>query len=228
MKMYSSLMILTLLSALPLFAQTEKESLKLMNSNDIKQIEEYLKTSHPEDPRNRILKKRLVQLKNIEWTKGKYTAKPMAARPLDGDKQESSIIRPNLSPEEQFEFSTLYKETPDEHKGKTVKLLNSLFDQNKNKKEAILLARNSSDCNIILRIKGKKTYALAIPSKGENSIVIDKDSYVMTSNVCNIGYLSTKEIKKNTLLTLTPTQILSNNLASKIDPTIETKKTAIK
>lgn len=49
---------------------------------------------------------------------------------------------------------------------------------------------------------------MAVPAKGENSIVINKGNYTLTSNVCDVLYSSQKEIKKSILLTINnPVQV---------------------
>ena len=52
------------------------------------------------------------------------------------------------------EFAMLMNEDPTEHKMKTTKILNSLFDNDPTSKESIVMIENKSDCNIIMRIEG--------------------------------------------------------------------------
>lgn len=88
----------------------------------------------------------------------------MAARPIIADIPSSFSARPNSAEAE--EFKKLMAETSDAHKDKTVKLLNSLFDQDPAKKEAILLIQNNSACDLILRLQSKNGfYNVAVPSK---------------------------------------------------------------
>jgi hypothetical protein len=72
-----------------------------------------------------------------------------------------------------------------------------MFDEDITSKEAVLLFRNNSDCNIILRIEGKNFYNLAVPAHGENFIILNKGSYTLNSNVCDVKYSSQKDIKKS-------------------------------
>ncbi len=74
-----------------------------------------------------------------------------------------------------------------------------MFNEDITRKEAILLFKNNSDCNIVLRIEGKDYYNLAVPAHGENFIVINKGSYTLSSNVCDMKYISQKDIKKVSL-----------------------------
>ncbi|WP_223606682.1 DUF6759 domain-containing protein [Chryseobacterium sp. OSA05B] len=177
------------------FVFAQKNSKDILKSTNIRDIEEYLKNAHPEDPKRSVLKPKLIALKNAEWTKGAAKAKPMEARPVMTD-IPNRFMR-NSNSEDAEEFKKLITETSDQHKEKTVQLLNAMFDEDITRKEAVLLFRNNSDCNIILRIEGKNFYNLAVPAHGENFIVLNKGSYTLNSNVCDIRYTSAKDIKKS-------------------------------
>jgi len=186
-----ALLFLTMAFTNITFAQ--KNSKNIINSIDIKEIEEYLKYTHPDDPKKIMLKRKLINLKNDEWTKGKHNARPMEARSFEN-------IQTNISEVE--EFSRLILSTPQQHKDKTVQLLNTMFNEDVSSRNVILLLRNETNCNLILRIQGKDNYDMAIPSKGENFIVINKGSYDLKSNVCSNIYFSKKDITKGTILTI--------------------------
>ncbi len=155
--------------------QEQNKSQNILESKNISEIEDFLKTAHPDDPKRNVLKSKIIALKNSEWTKGKKDAKPMEARPVISE--ISTTLMKNSNAQETEEFKRLIASTPAEHKEKTVKLLNAMFNEDISSKEVILLFKNNSDCNIVLRIQGKDFYNLAVPAKGENSIVINKGSY---------------------------------------------------
>lgn len=178
----------------------QKNKRDILKSSSIKDIEEYLKNAHPEDPKRGILKSKLIALKNEEWTKGKKNAKPMEARPVITEIPKSIMRNPNSDDAE--EFKRLITETSQEHKEKTVRLLNAMFDEDITSKETILLFKNNSDCNIVLRIQGKDFYNMAVPAHGENFIVINKGDYVLNANVCDVKYSSQKNIKKSIFVAL--------------------------
>ncbi|WP_343660014.1 DUF6759 domain-containing protein [Chryseobacterium sp.] len=182
------------------FTQAQKGSKDIMKSTNIKEIEEYLKNTHPDDPKKSVLKPKLIALKNAEWTKGARTAKPMEARPVIGDIPKNAMRNPNSDDAEMFK--KLIAETSSEHKEKTVKLLNAMFNEDINRNEAILLFKNNSDCNIVLRIEGNEFYNLAVPARAENFIILTKDSYTLSSNICDIKYSSQKDIKKSIFVTI--------------------------
>ncbi|UZT95978.1 hypothetical protein ODZ84_12075 [Chryseobacterium fluminis] len=105
---------------------------------------------------------------------------------------------------EASEFNMLMGENPTEHKNKTVKILNSLFDNDPNAKECIVMIENKSDCNIIMRMEGIGTtkYRLPVPAHGDNSIVVQKGDYLFTSIVCGAQYASQKTIQKAIIVAL--------------------------
>ncbi len=77
-----------------------------------------------------------------------------------------------------------------------------MLNEDITKKESILLFKNNSDCNIVLRIEGKDYYNLAVPARGENFIIVNKGSYTLTSNVCDMKYFSQKDIKRSIFVTI--------------------------
>ncbi|PWN69854.1 hypothetical protein C1631_007495 [Chryseobacterium phosphatilyticum] len=182
------------------FAYAQKRSKDILKSTNIQEIEEYLKKAHPDDPKKSVLKPKLIALKNSEWTKGAKDAKPMEARPVISDIPNSLMRNPGS--EEAEEFKRLIAESSVEHKKKAVQLLNAMLNEDISRKEAILLFKNKSDCNIVLRIEGKDFYNLAVPARGENFIVINKGSYTLNSNVCDAKYTSKKEVKKSIFVTI--------------------------
>ena len=178
----------------------QKNNKNILKSSNIGEIEEYLKKAHPDDPKRIVLKSKIIALKNEEWTRGKKNAKPMEARPIITEIPNRILRNPNS--EEAEEFKKLIVLSDKEHKEKTAKLLTAMFDEDIASKEAILLFKNNSDCNIVLRIQGKNFYNLAVPAWGENSIVIRKDVYHFSANVCDVKYDSQKDIKKSIFVVL--------------------------
>jgi len=199
-KTLMTLLFIFLISGFTSAQKSQKKNNEILKSTNIKEIEEYLRKAHPEDPKRMVLKPKLIALKNAEWTKGAKSSKPMEARPVMTD-IPNRFMR-NSSSNDAEEFKKLLAETSDQHKEKTVKLLNAMFDEDITSKEAVLLFRNNSDCNIVLRIEGKDFYNLAVPAHGENFIVLNKGSYSLNSNVCDVRYSSQKDIKKSIFLVI--------------------------
>lgn len=190
----------TLVSTLPISAQNNKPD--ILKSVNISEIEGFLKTAHPDDPRRNILKSKVLKLKNDSWMTQRNSVAGtaiIAATQIKGKGSNSDF--------EEAEFQRLLNLEP--KKEKTVQLLNQLFDNDISNKQAILLVQNNSDCNMILKIEGKEFYNLAVPSKGENSVVLNKGEYALKGNVCEIPYSSGKSIAKNTMVTLTKKALIS-------------------
>lgn len=96
------------------------------------------------------------------------------------------------------EFNMLMGMTSAEHTDKTVKILNSLFDNDPNAKDVIVMIENKSDCNIIVRMEGigNTKFRLAVPAHDDNSLVVPKGNYLFTSIVCGAQYASQKTLQK--------------------------------
>ena len=116
----------------------------------------------------------------------------------------SSGMAMNAASSEKEEFAMLMNESADEHKAKTVKILNALFDNDPMSKETTILIKNSSDCDIIVRIDGigYTKYRLPVPAKSENTIVVAKGDYLFSSLVCGAQYASQKTVQKAIMVTL--------------------------
>lgn len=225
-KKFLTILFFTFLT--PGFIYAQKGNKDILKSTNIKEIEEYLKNAHPDDPKRSVLKPKLIALKNAEWTKGARTARPMEARPIIADIPKNAMKDPNSA--EAQEFKRLLAENSTEHKEKTEQLLNAMLNEDITKKESILLFKNNSDCNIVLRIEGKGYYNLAVPAHGENFIVISKGSYTLSSNVCDMKYFSQKDIKRSIFVTIdNPEQPGAKQAkAIKVSPEKSLKKRKVK
>lgn len=102
------------------------------------------------------------------------------------------------------EFKMLVNANPIEHKNNTVKILNSLFDNDPNSKESIVMIENKSECNIIMRIEGvgNTKFRLPIPANAQNTIVVPKGDYLFNSLVCGAQYASQKTLQKAIMVSL--------------------------
>lgn len=190
-------------------------------------MKEYIKNAHPADQKVKDMQEMLAMLRRRPSTKitfdemnaiikqkqiAKYKAELAAKQPTTvytpSTAQNTFVVNasantaiPNAEAEE---FNMLMAVSPIEHKNKTVKILNSLFDNDPNAKECIVLIQNKSDCNIIVRMEGVGTtkYRLAVPAQGEGSIVIEKGQYLFTSLVCGAQYASQKTIERPIMVAL--------------------------
>ncbi len=179
------------------FLNAQKSTKNILKSNDIKEITNFLETCHVDDPRKQILKKRLVDLKNQAWTRP-GSGPAMDMRPL------VSTATPSIDYQtlEKEEFEKLISETSSEHNEKTVKLLNNMFSDNSENDTAVLLVRNRTKCNFIIRLKNDRYYKMPVKENSENFITLKKGKYLVETKICEKLYVSEKDIFKNTFLEL--------------------------
>ena len=195
-------------SFLNLSAQQKiKDFSKIMQSTSIYEIDAYLRVAHPDDPKRSILKPRLIKMLK-EYIR---TAHPADARVVDFQEKIALLRRKpstRISYEEMSEIirqKQIAKYQADlEAVRKGENILNSLFDNDPNSKESIVLIENKSDCNMIVRIEGvgRSMYRLPVASKTENSIVVAKGNYLFSSNVCGAEYASQKSVHKAIMVSL--------------------------
>lgn len=190
-------------------------------------MKEYIKNAHPEDQKVKdmqemlaLLRRRpstkitfdemnaIIKQKQIAKYKAELAAKQSTAVYTPSNTQNTFVVNttanaavPNAEAEE---FNMLMAVSPVEHQNRTVKILNSLFDNDPNAKECIVMIQNKSDCNIIVRMEGvgNTKYRLAVPAQGESSIVIEKGQYLFSSLVCGAQYASQKTIQRPIMVAL--------------------------
>ncbi|UFH33836.1 hypothetical protein LNP04_09090 [Chryseobacterium sp. C-71] len=195
-------------------------------------MKDYIKNAPPGDQKVRQMQDWLAMLKRKSSTKITFDEmnaiikqKQIAKYQKELQVGQSAIVYTKSSPQnvyvtpsataktkttaviadnEASEFNMLMADNPVEHKNKTVKILNSLFDNDPNAKECIVMIENKSDCNIIVRIEGigNTKYRLPVPAHGDNSMVIQKGDYLFTSIVCGAQYASQKTIQKPLMVAL--------------------------
>ncbi|MCJ7933559.1 MAG: hypothetical protein MUW56_07950 [Chryseobacterium sp.] len=248
--------ILLLLSSVLFFSLSAqkkgKDYTNILKSNNIYEINAFLRDAHPDDPRRSVLKPRVMDMmkeyiknahpedqkvkdmqemlallrrrpstkisfdemnaiikqKQIAKYKAELAAKNHTAVFTPSNTQNTFVVNTTANtavPDaEAEEFNMLMAVSPVEHQNRTVKILNSLFDNDPNTKECIVLIQNKSDCNIIVRMESVGTikYRLAVPAKGESSIVIEKGQYLFTSLVCGAQYASQKTVQRPIMVAL--------------------------
>jgi len=193
-------------------------------------MKEYIKNAAPNDQKVKQIQDWLAMLKRKPSTKITFDEmnaiirqKQIARYQRELQVGQSAVVYTPSSPKNVFvaspvvaktvtaiadteasEFNMLMADNPVEHKNKTVKILNSLFDNDPTAKECIIMIENKSDCNIIVRIEGVGTtkYRLPVPAHGDNSLVIQKGEYLLTSIVCGAQYASQKTIQKPLMVAL--------------------------
>lgn len=191
----------------------------------IKMLKEYIQTAHPADQRVKDFQEKLALLRRKPSTrisfeemnanirekqivKFKDRLQNVGKSNVPQQKIETPVAQNSTSgtvenPEEE-EFQMLMTSNPIEHKNTTVKILNSLFDNDPNSKESIVMIENNSDCNMIMRIEGIgiTKYRLPIPAHSDNTIVVAKGDYLFSGLVCGAQYASQKTVQKAIIVQL--------------------------
>ncbi len=196
----------------------------------VKLLNDYIKTAHPADQRVKDFQEKLAILKRKPSTRisfdemneiikqkqiakyreesqkkpGTYVTKSYGSAGTSAPATSAGGASSGYVNPEEAEFEMLMSVNPIEHKNNTVKILNSLFDNDPNSKESIVLIENKSKCNIIMRIEGvgNTKYRLAIPAESDNTIVVAKGDYLFSSLLCGAQYASQKTVQKAVMVAL--------------------------
>ncbi|WP_419869656.1 DUF6759 domain-containing protein [Chryseobacterium sp. CT-SW4] len=208
-------------------AHPEDPRRSILKPRVMEMMREYIKNAHPADQKVKdmqemlaMLKKRpstkitfdemnaIIKQKQIARYKAELEAKQAPADFTPSNAQNTFVVNTSataaIPDAEAEEFNMLMSVSPIEHKNKTVKILNSLFDNDPSSKECIVLIENKSDCNIIVRMEGVGNikYRLAVPAHNSSSVVVEKGDYLFTSLVCGAQYASQKTIQKALMVAL--------------------------
>ena len=173
------LLLILLVFSTFLFSQTSQELDKAMLSKDPSVIAEFIK-KYPNNKNTAFLQRKL----NSMAGSGNAAAKP-SIQPLNTEKLEKQVEKSEAKGE------------PDAKAKRTAEVLTHLFNTAPNKKEAYVLIRNKSECNLIVKFEGKKFYNLDVPKMGENYILVQKGTYRITTMICNAQYASVKNVTQD-------------------------------
>ena len=173
------LLLILLVFSTFLFSQTSQELDKAMLSKDPNVIAEFIK-KYPNNKNTPFLQRKL----NSMTGSGNAAAKP-SIQPLKTDKLEKQVEKSEAKGE------------PDAKAKRTAEVLTHLFNNDPNKKDAYVLIRNKSECNLIVKFEGKKFYNLDVPKMGENYILVQKGTYRITTMICNAQYASVKNVTQD-------------------------------
>ncbi|MDR6370847.1 hypothetical protein J2795_002107 [Chryseobacterium bernardetii] len=196
MKEIVKAMLLLMLSVISIQCSGTKSAYNILSSNDISEIQNYLDRAHPDDPKNSLLKKRIIELKNNAWTKRSADSRSIEARPV-------MIQKSFIEDVDSDKFEKLLQSDKINHKDKTVDFLNEMFNNNRDSPNAILFVKNHSHCNTILHIKeGVEEHDLAVPHDGENFIVLEKGKYTISGRICGAKYEKIKNLDHGIYITL--------------------------
>lgn len=177
--------IFMFLSGFLAFSQSKYTAEQVEKSTDPQVIANFIKYN-PNHPKTPAFKQKLYSI----ITAGNSTAAKPTVAPLNTTKLKTEVKK------------DISKGAQDEHTQKTVALLNHLFSNDPNRKEAYVQIENKSKCNMIVKISGKKFYNLDVKAHDQNFILVDKGTYTLTTNVCDAKYSSVKTITKDIGITL--------------------------
>lgn len=157
-------------------------------SNDPRVIATFIK-ANPSHPQVVQLKKKLIDILNS----GGYTTEIASATksPESASTKSYGTTKGKVSSSKASSGSN-----------RTVDLLNHLFNNDPNSKEAYVQITNNANCNITVIIRGPKSYSMTIPAKKQNYVLLEKGTYNFSSNICGANYMSTKSIQKDMMITL--------------------------
>lgn len=205
-------------------AVVEKETLIIYTEQDAESTKEariiagFLK-QNPNHAKTDYFKRKLIEIIMADNSpEAKPTIKPISKEKIEKIVKNNEInngrtIAANSSStssaEKKVNYSSVSKNTstsksagPSEENKRTAAMLTHLFSNDPSLTEAYVNIKNRSNCNLIVKISGKKYYNLNVPAKGQNFILIDKGEYVVTTMVCDAKYSSIKRISKDIELEL--------------------------
>ena len=111
--------------------------------------------------------------------------------------------KPKASKEDEEAFAALMNSENEKNKKElTAQILNEMLGNDVKDELSLLLVKNNSECNMVLRVVGKNNYNLPIPAKGQNAIMVEKGIYQLRGNVCELSYEAQKDLNKNILVSL--------------------------
>lgn len=151
-------------------------------------VEKFIR-DNPKHPAVPELQKRLPSL---SYSGGSSTiAKPTITQMTENKIEKTSKVG-----------TVAAKGQPSEQAKNTAAVLTSLFNNDPNKKEAIVQFVNKSKCILVIKISGKKFYNLTVPANGQNYIMVEKGSYNVTTSICDAIYNQNKALTKDVIITL--------------------------
>ena len=122
-----------------------------------------------------------------------------------------SLIRKDYNIEDSSPSNTAskYEKTPRYNKSsvsdknkQTAKVLSGMFDNDPNKKEALVQIINQSKCNLTVKFAGEDFYQLEVKARNQNAILVKNGNYNVSSSICDATYSSAKKINNDISISL--------------------------
>lgn len=119
-----------------------------------------------------------------------------------GTNMYSSSNTNSITYSEQQEFQELMKLDSLTKTQRIVETANQFLNDDDNSTKAAVLSENKSNCNIIVRMNGNKSYRLPVLKNDINFLMINKGNYQFRSKLCRAHYKSSKQIVESVKITL--------------------------
>lgn len=200
-------------------AIVEKETLIIYTESDAESTKEariiagFLK-QNPGHAKTDYFKKKLIEIIMADNSpEAKPTIKPLSKEKVEkivnnNELNNSKTIASNANnnkaaatPSKTVNYasvgSSAKKTEPSEKNKRTAAMLTHMFNDDPMDKEAYINIKNRSNCNLIVKISGKKYYNLDVPAKSQNYLLVEKGEYILTTMVCDAKYSSLKKINKD-------------------------------
>lgn len=84
---------------------------------------------------------------------------------------------------------------------KTADKLTRMFN-GQNSKDVYLTIKNMSNCPLVVRVAGQKTYTMEVAAQNSNLILVPKGKYTISTSLCGANYQSVKTLTENKEITL--------------------------
>ena len=182
---FNSMKKITFLFFLMCFSLKKKKKYtvaQVEKSDDPKIIAAFLK-DNPNHPRSDEFKMKMVTLIRKDY-----------------NIEDSSPSKPSSN---YNKSSKKYSSTGVSDKNKqTAKVLNGMFNNDPNKKEALVQIINQSKCNLTVKFTGEDFYQLEVKASNQNAILIKKGNYNVSSSICDASYSSAKKIYNDISISL--------------------------
>ena len=109
--------------------------------------------------------------------------------------------KPKASKEDEEAFAALMNSENEKNKKElTAQILNEMLGNDVKDELSLLLVKNNSECNMVLRVVGKNNYNLPIPAKGQNAIMVEKGIYQLRGRADRALYRAKNESRNKTVI----------------------------
>lgn len=150
-----------------------------------------------------------IKLDNDDLSKSEKKVNTIQAMSYIANNEDSNLQTVDIkkfksSKEDQDAFDLLMSSDFEKNKKPiTTEFINEMLKSDEEDKLSLLLVKNNSHCNMVLKIEGKTVYSMPIPAKGQNAMMVEKGHYKLTGNLCELKYEAQKDLNKNILVALT-------------------------